>query len=463
MDQDMDLDKLNILCGLSAETNNSIQDILISAAKIHGYQAICINRYRKPGIAQYITEHPECKVAVIQEAMQSTSPYEAEELAELMDLNHINVIVILNKKHKGKMYMKILYASGILNALYEEDATAQNIVDLILTPRRRDKCRQYYGITSPVDAVEALEIINETRLRNYIDYLESANNQEEIISRYRYITRQLKDIENIVLIQHLPELVREHLKEDATYLYFMEIINPKPSIFRRIFQSKQRSGQREIIPENTGFLSNRSDGNDIGHFDQRLGRQSDDDVSDLFNYLDTENRSVTSGYQRSSEYVNQVTGLKERNYQSMPPQTVSGTRVHRILKSRGFRITVIAILLTSLVLGTAFIFLRVTGKKTVGNKETTAGPKRAGSQSNTESQSGTSTEAAATEVIQTETQPPVPETPVPETAVEQQSQPPKETEPPQPETVAETQPPAPNTEAQEEVPPENAEPTQQTE
>ena len=155
------IEKLYILCGLSNAASETIRSALVDAAQEHGYEAVCVSRYRKEGIRQYLSEHPEFRILVLQEAMQSSYPYTAEELAELMDDYHLNIIVSINKSHRANAYMKVLYTAGILNALYEEDATAKNIMNRILYPRTRKECREYYQIKNTSDALQALDIINE--------------------------------------------------------------------------------------------------------------------------------------------------------------------------------------------------------------------------------------------------------------------------------------------------------------
>ena len=98
--------------------------------------------------------------------MQSSYPYTAEELAELMDDYNLNIIVSLSKSHRANQYMKILYTAGILNALYEEDATAANIMNLILYPRTRKICREYYQITTAADILDTLEVVDEQKYRD---------------------------------------------------------------------------------------------------------------------------------------------------------------------------------------------------------------------------------------------------------------------------------------------------------
>ena len=155
--------KLYILCGLTSKAEEDVKNALIEKAEEAGYEAVCVSRYRKEGIRQYIEEHPEFRIVLLQESMQSNYPYTAEELAELMDDYNLNIIISLRKSHRANVYMKILYTAGILNALFEEDASAANIMNLILYPRTRKECREYYQITNAADVMATLEIVDEQK------------------------------------------------------------------------------------------------------------------------------------------------------------------------------------------------------------------------------------------------------------------------------------------------------------
>lgn len=236
---------LHLLCGLSSEEGIDIKTNLISAARHKGYEAVCVSRYRKEGISQYIAEHPEFRTVILQETMQYNYPYLAEELAELTDDCHLNVIVSLHKSHKANKYMQILYTAGILNALYEEDATVDNILRLILCPRTRKECRAYYQIENAGDALQALEIIDGERLKRYLSYLEEAEGREDALSRYRYINSTLKTIEKIHLVQNVPEKVKRWIGEDEEYQYFINIKGKKRWPARAF--KKKGAAQKETV------------------------------------------------------------------------------------------------------------------------------------------------------------------------------------------------------------------------
>lgn len=114
--QEQKMEKLYILCGLANDAGDEIKTALVEAAKEQGYEAVCVSRYRKEGIRQYVAEHSEFRILVLQEAMQTNYPYTAEELAELMDDYHLNIVISIKKSHRADRFMKVLYTAGILNA-----------------------------------------------------------------------------------------------------------------------------------------------------------------------------------------------------------------------------------------------------------------------------------------------------------------------------------------------------------
>jgi len=206
-----------ILCGLTNADSEEFKTEIAKVAKENGYEAVCVSRYRKEGIRQYIREHSEFRTLVLQESMQPNYPYTADELSELMDNFHLNIVISLRKVHRGSPYMKTLYTAGILNALYEEDATAQNVFNKILYPRTRGECRKYYQIQNARDAERALDIVDEERMKQYVSYIEEAGNQDEIIRRYHYIASEMKMVENIYLTNELSSYVKNMLEGNEIY------------------------------------------------------------------------------------------------------------------------------------------------------------------------------------------------------------------------------------------------------
>lgn len=231
---------LYILCGLTNADSEEFKTEIAKVAKENGYEAVCVSRYRKEGIRQYIREHSEFRTLVLQESMQPNYPYTADELSELMDNFHLNIVISLRKVHRGSPYMKTLYTAGILNALYEEDATAQNVFNKILYPRTRGECRQYYQIQNARDAECALDIIDEERMKQYVSYIEEAGNQDEIVRRYHYIASEMKMVENIYLVNELSGYVKNMLEGNEIFNKAVEASDKKTDSSVFIVEGKFR-------------------------------------------------------------------------------------------------------------------------------------------------------------------------------------------------------------------------------
>lgn len=286
-------EKLYILCGLSNEGSEDIRSALIDAARDQGYEAVCVSRYRKEGIRQYISEHQEFRLLVLQEAMQSSYPYTAEELAELMDDYNLNIVISINKSHRANTYMKILYTAGILNALYEEDATADNILKRILYPRTRKECRAYYQITSAADAMRTLEVVDEDKIKGYISYLEESQNDIEIQKKFKYIANSSKLIENMYLIKFFSARIQNALAEDETYQNILALQQKKKGRWpfgkkRPLEKEWAVTGrmEREVVPQRPTQMTGK-----IEIVDDSVEEMIDEDISDLLGFGSLEKES----------------------------------------------------------------------------------------------------------------------------------------------------------------------------
>lgn len=279
--------KLYILCGLSNSASEDIRSVLADAAHEQGYEAICVSRYRKEGIRQYLNEHPEFRILVLQEAMQSNYPYTAEELAELMDDYHLNIVISLNKSHRANTYMKVLYTAGILNALYEEDATAENILNCILYPRTRRECRAYYHITNAADAMRTLDIIDKDQMGHYLSYLEDGVGKTEIINRFHFIADKLNQVEKLYLIDQFSSSLRQLLSEDEQYQKICQLREKKkkwPFGRKKKYQEERPDRKREKASVPIPLAATPTESESTTQKD--VSELIDEDISDLLGFRD---------------------------------------------------------------------------------------------------------------------------------------------------------------------------------
>lgn len=229
----MDRKILKVVCGFSNEKSASIREKLEEAAAKKNLELSFVSRYRKEGVLQYLQEHEDYNIVVLQEILQNSSPYTAEDLAELEDIRNLNIIVSLSKGHYSDRYMRILYAAGITNALYEEDASADNIVELMLHGRNRKSCREYYGIRTLNDVEQTLNIVDQDRLDKYSDYIINGGTIEETPNRYKFSAERLNSAENIELVKQLPEYFQTVLSDIQQYQLYSELARGKKRWLRK--------------------------------------------------------------------------------------------------------------------------------------------------------------------------------------------------------------------------------------
>jgi len=321
-------EKLYILCGLAGKGEDDIRNALTEKAEEAGYEAVCVSRYRKAGIRQYIAEHPEFRIVLLQESMQSSYPYTAEELAELMDDYNLLIIVSLNKSHRANQYMKILYTAGILNALYEEDATAANIMNLILYPRTRKVCREYYQITTAADIMETLEVVDEPKMQGFIDYIEESDSDTEVIQKYRYVAKSIKIIENIYLARHLSENVKAILATEDEFQKYLSLHQKKRW---RPFGKKKTHSRERPLPEREKPLPQaapqeiRSDRKeDTSNVEEMV----DEDISDLLGFGSGERLFDTQEF-----YPDELSEQEKKTEEIQPKKHIKAGKRSTFLKA----------------------------------------------------------------------------------------------------------------------------------
>lgn len=238
--------QIKVVCGLNNETNILLKERLQEAAERKGAKLRIVSRYRKEGVYQYVVEHPDYQHVILQEIMQSSSPYTAEDAALLTDERNVRVIIVLNKSHAGKRYMRVLYAAGILDALYEDEAYAEKIVDLLFRGRTRKEARKYYGIETVADVEKSMQIIDEERLKNFLSYMEGGGPFSETVSRYEFIAARMTAAENLHLIKSMGSGLAGVLSESELFQYYNGYLNGKS---KKRFSFWKRKGKEPLEPE----------------------------------------------------------------------------------------------------------------------------------------------------------------------------------------------------------------------
>lgn len=238
--------QIKVVCGLNNETSILLKERLQEAALKKGLKLQIVSRYRKEGVYQYIVEHPDYQYAILQEILQSSSPYTAEDAALLTDEQNTRVIIVLNKSHAGNRYMRVLYAAGILDALYEEDAYAEKIVELLFQGRTRKEARKYYGIETVADVEKSMQIIDEERLKNFLSYIEGGGPLGETNSRYEFVAARMTAAENLHLLKNMGSGLSKTLSGSELFQYYNAYLLGKS---KKRFSFFRRREKRPLEPD----------------------------------------------------------------------------------------------------------------------------------------------------------------------------------------------------------------------
>lgn len=340
----MDKKVLKIVCGFSNEESASIREKLTEAAAKRDLELSFISRYRKEGVYQYLQEHEDYNIVVLQEILQNSSPYTAEDLAELEDIRNLNVIISLNKNHYGDRYMRILYAAGITNALYEEDASAEKIINLMLNNRNRKSCRQYYGIKTLSDVEQVLNIVDQNRIDKYADYILNGGSMEGAANRYKFSVERLNSAENMELVGILPVYLREELTDLPQYQRYFELACGKKHWFRRKKKSYWKRNridtdmQESVVPESRP----KTEASDLGEperpaMEEKIQGTAPDEYEEFkpeAEELLEEDISDLLGFQKAAEPKREK-NIDEKAKPRVKKEPVPVGELNKIQKNRG--------------------------------------------------------------------------------------------------------------------------------
>lgn len=187
-----------------------VGDLLLSK----GQEVLWINCSNRQEL-EYAVSKEEGAVVLLQEMGHPEERYEAWNIAALRDIGKVRVVSCVKRIHYGTSFMAVLYASGIMDALFEDEADAEHIAERLAVQRNRRECREYYGIHSMEEAVSVLQIIEQDTLERYIRFIDGGVNGEEMLARFREVAKKLCHMEKCCLAEMLPENVREEIGADA--------------------------------------------------------------------------------------------------------------------------------------------------------------------------------------------------------------------------------------------------------
>lgn len=207
------MERLVLICGFPQTSDvDAIQRAITARAEREERQVLFHFCGSKIEVEHAVACAEAGSQVLLQELFVPIDPYQAWELSALRDIREVKITVSLSKKHYGSSYLAVLYAAGILDAVYEDEATAARIADYIFYQRGRKSCREYYGI-SIAEAMEAMQIIDQSLIKRYVHHIGTAGGQESMVDRFVEIASRLDLVQKQFLASQLPPEFVQVLKE----------------------------------------------------------------------------------------------------------------------------------------------------------------------------------------------------------------------------------------------------------
>lgn len=208
---------INVVCGATIQKvpeslKKEVEEILLSEGQEISW-VVCGSKQH----LEYAVSQDENAIVLIQERDTGGERYEAWEIAAIRDIREVRVIACVERIHYGTPFMSVLYAGGILDALFEDEADPVHIAERLIIGRNRGDCRKYYGIGSMEEVISVLQVMDQSTLDRYVRFINGGVDSEEILERYHEVSRKLNQAENACLAQQLPENIVEEIREDAVF------------------------------------------------------------------------------------------------------------------------------------------------------------------------------------------------------------------------------------------------------
>lgn len=219
--------QIEVICGIPEETISTGLVEKICQMALEREIKLVIHPCLSKQEVEYKTfsmDNHENAVILLQENMDTSASYQSWEIAALRDIKRIPVVVSVDRKHYGTDYMAVLYSAGIMDAVYEEDANAEELTKRILSRRSRRESREYYGIRSMDEVVSVLDILGKDALERYIHYIGAGIDAQDTLLRYQEVRNKLSYVENCCLIENLPENTIQELQTDEGFVLYQKTV-----------------------------------------------------------------------------------------------------------------------------------------------------------------------------------------------------------------------------------------------
>lgn len=254
---------MKIVFGFKFEDENTLKKIG-EIFKDNGIDAQLIQKNLKGSIEEYLFSNSDVDVLIFDEYIESTKPYQPEEITHLVDLyENVMFIPVINESHKGDTYIRQLYNTGVMNAVYS-GTPVDEYAGLIKNPRKRLAAKLYYGISSEEEISER-ERNNIPRLVEYVK--QKSGTDDSLVEAVAYIRKRISDTDFAVFCDRLPDNYISVLWDRGLYTAFIghRITNDKkkPAVNINIGgisikgQDKEKIVYREVGNEIIAVISPR--------------------------------------------------------------------------------------------------------------------------------------------------------------------------------------------------------------
>lgn len=231
--------QIEVICGIPKDTiSTGLVERVCQMALEREIKVVihpCLSK-REVEYKTFSMGNHENAVILLQENMDTSAAYQSWEIAALRDIKRIPVVVSVDRKHYATDYMAVLYAAGIMDAVYEEDADAEELMKRILSRRSRREAREYYGIRSMDEVVSVLDILGKDTLERYVYYISAGIDAHDTQIRYQEVRDKLSYVENCCLAEHLPENIIQELQSDEGFV-----------LYQNTMQKTKKEGKRKWV------------------------------------------------------------------------------------------------------------------------------------------------------------------------------------------------------------------------
>lgn len=210
--------RVRLLLGFNC--NEKVTETIITYLK---QQGVDIEEYSvellKEGVFNAI-ENDDYNVILYKYGLEERAPLSIDDCDYIITKKEdVLFIPILPNNLKGTKFVQGLLNLGINFALFEDDASMDNVAQMMLNPRSRKDAKIYYGLT-----LLSREISGNDRvvsIQKMFDYLCSKDNGSDISKKVEYVKNNVSTEEFERILKRLPDNIKAEVIATGKYdLYF---------------------------------------------------------------------------------------------------------------------------------------------------------------------------------------------------------------------------------------------------